>query len=78
MANGCSESGAGIWLIGPAFTPRRMESLRPAIEAVVTDLLDGLEALDDRADGAAVDLRAHCRAGGRGERPGPAAVVHRQ
>ncbi|QDY79497.1 cytochrome P450 family protein [Streptomyces qinzhouensis] len=43
-------------LIGPAFTPRRMESLRPSIEAVVTDLLDGLEA---REDGAAVDLRAH-------------------
>ncbi|MFE0422150.1 cytochrome P450 [Streptomyces sp. NPDC058953] len=43
-------------LIGPAFAPRRLEALRPSIEAVVTDLLDGLEALED---GAAVDLRAH-------------------
>ncbi|MFJ4770822.1 cytochrome P450 [Streptomyces uncialis] len=43
-------------LIGPAFTPRRMESLRPSIESIVTDLLDGLEALEN---GAAVDLRAH-------------------
>ncbi|MGW1148552.1 cytochrome P450 family protein [Streptomyces sp. NPDC002454] len=43
-------------LIGPAFTPRRMQSLRPSIESIVTDLLDGLEALED---GAAVDLRAH-------------------
>lgn len=42
-------------LIGPAFAPRRMESLRPAIESIVTDLLDGLDALED---GAAVDLRA--------------------
>ncbi|MFE9661444.1 cytochrome P450 [Streptomyces sp. NPDC005955] len=46
-------------LIGPAFTPRRMASLRPAIESVVTDLLDGLEALEALDDGAAVDLRAH-------------------
>ncbi|MEU5159050.1 cytochrome P450 [Streptomyces sp. NPDC020875] len=43
-------------LIGPAFAPRRMAALRPAIESVVTELLDGLEALDD---GTAVDLRAH-------------------
>ncbi|MYY09975.1 cytochrome P450 [Streptomyces sp. SID4919] len=43
-------------LIGPAFTPRRMKSLRPSIESIVTDLLDGLEALEN---GAAVDLRAH-------------------
>ncbi|MEO3975635.1 cytochrome P450 [Streptomyces sp. CAU 1734] len=43
-------------LIGPAFTPRRMESLRPSIQAIVTDLLDGLEALEN---GAPVDLRAH-------------------
>ncbi|MEU9606853.1 cytochrome P450 [Streptomyces sp. NPDC048057] len=43
-------------MVGPAFTPRRMESLRPSIESVVTDLLDGLEDLED---GAAVDLREH-------------------
>ncbi|MET8828451.1 cytochrome P450 [Streptomyces sp. NPDC004610] len=46
-------------LISPAFAPRRMESLRPAIESVVTDLLDDLEALDTLEGGAAVDLRAH-------------------
>ncbi|MGW1974325.1 cytochrome P450 family protein [Streptomyces sp. NPDC001889] len=46
-------------LIGPAFTPRRMESLRPSIESTVTDLLDGLEALESLENGAAVDLRAH-------------------
>ncbi|MGW4909460.1 cytochrome P450 family protein [Streptomyces sp. NPDC004270] len=42
-------------LLGRAFTPRRIEALRPAIEVIVSDLLDALEA---RAADERVDLRA--------------------
>ncbi|MGW2963912.1 cytochrome P450 family protein [Streptomyces sp. NPDC001220] len=42
-------------LLGRAFTPRRIEELRPAIEVVVTDLLD---ALENRGADEHVDLRA--------------------
>lgn len=41
-------------LVGRAFTARRIEAMRPAIEAIVTDLLDALEAT---APGRSVDLR---------------------
>ncbi|MGH3743148.1 MAG: hypothetical protein ACRDT1_17710, partial [Micromonosporaceae bacterium] len=42
-------------LVGKAFHPTRVDAIRPAIEAIVTDLLDTL----DRAEpGQAVDLRA--------------------
>ncbi|MFF3985236.1 cytochrome P450 [Streptomyces sp. NPDC001797] len=42
-------------LLGRAFTPRRIEELWPAIEAIVTDLLDALAA---RGAEERVDLRA--------------------
>ncbi|MFI1016160.1 cytochrome P450 [Streptomyces sp. NPDC020965] len=42
-------------LIGPTLTPRRIEALRPRIEAIVTELLDALEARDT---GGTVDLRS--------------------
>ncbi|MBH5333647.1 cytochrome P450 [Streptomyces pactum] len=42
-------------LVGRAFTPRRIEAMRPAVEAIVTDLLDALEAT---APGGSADLRA--------------------
>ncbi|MEU8353770.1 cytochrome P450, partial [Streptomyces sp. NPDC048845] len=43
-------------LIGKAFTPRRIEALRPMVERIVNDLLDAMES--HRGD-ASVDLRAH-------------------
>lgn len=42
-------------LVGRAFTPGRIEAMRPALDAIVTDLLDALETA---APGEAVDLRA--------------------
>jgi cytochrome P450 len=42
-------------LVSQAFTPRRVEALRPAVETIVQDLLDDL---DGRPPGATVDLRA--------------------
>lgn len=42
-------------LVAPAFTPRRVEELRPQIERIVDGLLDGLVA---HADGGPVDLFA--------------------
>ncbi len=44
-------------LVGKAFTPRRIEAMRPAVEAIVTALLDDLEALDP-GEHPVVDLRA--------------------
>ncbi|WP_067859451.1 cytochrome P450 family protein [Nocardia shimofusensis] len=41
-------------LVGPAFTARRIDLLRPQIRRIVTELLDGLAA---RPAGAVVDLR---------------------
>lgn len=41
-------------LVGKAFTPRRIEALRPAVESIVDDLLDSMAA--EAAD--PVDLRA--------------------
>ncbi|WP_245984490.1 cytochrome P450 family protein [Streptomyces tateyamensis] len=41
-------------LVAGAFTARRSEALRPQVEQIVTELLDGLE---DTAPGATVDLR---------------------
>jgi len=41
-------------LIGPAFTARRVTALRPRVEQISTELLDGLAA---RPDGAVIDLR---------------------
>ncbi|WP_246530641.1 cytochrome P450 family protein [Streptomyces bathyalis] len=43
-------------LIAPAFTARRTEALRPAVETITTDLLD---ALRTTPPGERVDLRAH-------------------
>ncbi|MFD7323954.1 cytochrome P450 [Streptomyces sp. NPDC059875] len=43
-------------LVDRAFTPGRVEAMRPAIQAIVTDLLDGLEAQEPTVP---VDLRAH-------------------
>jgi cytochrome P450 len=45
-------------LVGRAFTARRVEALRPAIEAIVTDLLDRLDALEAAQPGQVLDLRA--------------------
>ncbi|MDJ0465624.1 cytochrome P450 [Streptomyces sp. H27-C3] len=45
-------------LVSRAFTARRVEELRPRIEKVTAELLDGLEQAAP-ADGEAVDLRAH-------------------
>ncbi|MGW4028731.1 cytochrome P450 family protein [Streptomyces sp. NPDC004838] len=42
-------------LVGPAFAPRRIEAMRPRIQAVVNGLLDALEA---RGDAEPLDLRA--------------------
>lgn len=42
-------------LVGRAFTARRIEAMRPTVEAVVTGLLD---ALEDRGADERVDLRA--------------------
>jgi cytochrome P450 len=42
-------------LVSRAFTLRRIEALRPALVAIVTDLLD---ALDGQPPGAVIDLRA--------------------
>ncbi|RAY14753.1 cytochrome P450 [Actinomadura craniellae] len=42
-------------LVGGAFTARRIEAMRPAVEAIVADLLDGLAAVQP---GRPVDLRA--------------------
>ncbi|MGW3242153.1 cytochrome P450 family protein [Streptomyces sp. NPDC001070] len=44
-------------LVGQAFTPRRVAALRPRIEALTGELLDGLGAA--LAGGRAADLRAH-------------------
>ncbi|MFD7919417.1 cytochrome P450 [Streptomyces sp. NPDC059740] len=41
-------------LVTPAFSARRIEAMRPAVEAVVTGILDGLDA---RPAGESVDLR---------------------
>ncbi|CAM5744907.1 hypothetical protein SAFG77S_08801 [Streptomyces afghaniensis] len=40
-------------LVAPSFTHRRTEALRPRVEAITTELLDGLDA----ADGAVVDIK---------------------
>ncbi|MFF7359555.1 cytochrome P450 [Streptomyces sp. NPDC008125] len=45
-------------LMSKAFTPRRVEELRPRIEALTASLLDGLEAAAAAGDGVA-DLRTH-------------------
>ncbi|MGW1466798.1 cytochrome P450 family protein [Streptomyces sp. NPDC002308] len=45
-------------LMSKAFTPRRVEELRPRIEALTASLLDGLEAAAEAGDGVA-DLRTH-------------------
>ncbi|MFF9197795.1 cytochrome P450 [Streptomyces sp. SBR177] len=45
-------------LVSKAFTPRRIEELRPRIEAVTAALLDRLEAAARAGDGVA-DLRRH-------------------
>ncbi|MEW2401358.1 cytochrome P450 [Streptomyces sp. NPDC046862] len=42
-------------LVGRAFTPRRIEAMRPVIQAIVTDLLDSLAGRDGTER---VDLRA--------------------
>jgi cytochrome P450 len=42
-------------LVARAFTPRRVEAMRPRVEKITTELLDGLA---DAAPGAVVDLRA--------------------
>lgn len=44
-------------LVSRAFTPRRIEALRPVVSAIVTDLLDTLEDRESRMPGAMVDLR---------------------
>ena len=41
-------------LVGPAFTARRVDALRPRIKGIVAELLDGLAA---RPDGTVIDLR---------------------
>ncbi|WOX26837.1 cytochrome P450 [Streptomyces solicathayae] len=46
-------------LVSRAFTARRVEDLRPRVEAVIAGLLDGLEAAAAAADGGVVDLRRH-------------------
>ncbi|WP_435057704.1 cytochrome P450 family protein [Streptomyces sp. bgisy060] len=43
-------------LVDRAFTPARIEAMRPAIHAIVTDLLDHLQALDPTGP---IDLREH-------------------
>ncbi|MFF9819194.1 cytochrome P450 [Streptomyces sp. NPDC014006] len=43
-------------MVAPAFSARRIAELRPAIEAMVTDLIDALAA---RPAGQVVDLREH-------------------
>ncbi|MEU0005645.1 cytochrome P450 [Streptomyces sp. NPDC006314] len=45
-------------LVGSAFTPRRVEELRPRVEELTTRLLDGLERAAIADDGVA-DLRRH-------------------
>jgi cytochrome P450 len=45
-------------LIGRAFTPRRIEDMRPVVGAIVTDLLDALEDREKQAPGTVADLRA--------------------
>ncbi|WP_405799231.1 cytochrome P450 [Streptomyces sp. NBC_01506] len=49
-------------LVGKAFTPARIEAMRPAVEALVDRILDEVEAQaqggDGDGDGEAVDLRA--------------------
>ncbi|MCX5400355.1 cytochrome P450 [Streptomyces sp. NBC_00102] len=45
-------------LMSRAFTPRRVEELRPRIEALTSSLLDGLEEAAASGDGVA-DLRTH-------------------
>ncbi|MGW0859934.1 cytochrome P450 family protein [Streptomyces sp. NPDC002690] len=45
-------------LMSKAFTPRRVEELRPRIEALTASLLDGLETAAAAGDGVA-DLRTH-------------------
>ncbi|MEU5402328.1 cytochrome P450 [Streptomyces sp. NPDC005963] len=42
-------------LVGPVFTPRRIDAMRPRVEAVVSELLDALEAHEGDEP---VDLRA--------------------
>ncbi|MFC9649930.1 MULTISPECIES: cytochrome P450 [unclassified Streptomyces] len=46
-------------LVSKAFTARRVEALRPGIERLTDDLLDGTETAAARADDGVVDLRAH-------------------
>ncbi|MEU3046792.1 cytochrome P450 [Streptomyces sp. NPDC006984] len=43
-------------LVDRAFTPARIEAMRPAIHAIVTDLLDHLQVLDPTGP---IDLREH-------------------
>src|SRR5262249_6963345 len=44
-------------LVGKAFTPRRTEALRPRIEELTAELLDGLAAAGAADPGGVVDLR---------------------
>ncbi|MFE7133937.1 cytochrome P450 [Streptomyces sp. NPDC057638] len=46
-------------LVSKAFTARRVDSLRPRVEAITAELLDGLAEAAGSAGGGAVDLRAH-------------------
>jgi cytochrome P450 len=45
-------------LVSRAFAARRVEALRPAVEAIVTGRLDALDALEAARPGRQVDLRA--------------------
>ncbi|RYJ25847.1 putative cytochrome P450 hydroxylase [Streptomyces sp. L-9-10] len=45
-------------LVSKAFTARRVEALRPGIERLTDELLDGTETAAARADDGVVDLRA--------------------
>ncbi|MBG0817558.1 cytochrome P450 [Planomonospora sp. ID82291] len=45
-------------LVARAFTARRIDAMRPAVEAIVTDLLDTLQAPRSGAPDRPVDLRA--------------------
>ncbi|MFI0898842.1 cytochrome P450 [Streptomyces sp. NPDC020983] len=45
-------------LVSRAFTPRRIEAMRPVLQDIVTDLLDGLEERERSAPGTVHDLRA--------------------
>ncbi|MFE3830069.1 cytochrome P450 [Streptomyces sp. NPDC059092] len=46
-------------LVGKAFTTRRVEALRPGVERLTAELLDGLASAAAAAEDGVVDLRAH-------------------